>query len=130
MTARQKRKPLTIEQMERINDLSARAAQRVSDRLSQLAILATDANAAKRRARCVCQACEYLNVGRLAGQAFTAWNCRLCREPQPSHPNTAVPALCAGCAEAFELCVECGGDREMRHRRRLTGRRPKKVVNT
>jgi hypothetical protein len=120
-----KRPALTIAQLERINAVSAHNQERVTDRLRALATIATDAYAEARRAMQRCQACEYLNRYTLAGQAFTDWSCQLCKTPQPMHPNTSVPRLCSACAGAYGLCVTCGGDIEMQHRRRIIGRKAK-----
>lgn len=119
---------LTLAELELVNTLTAHNASAIDSELSKLAILASDADVLPRRAARRCRACEYLKRYRLAGQMFTAWSCRLCAEPQPSHHNTAVPRLCMGCAAAYGLCAECGGDIETRHRGRKTGRKPKRVL--
>lgn len=65
-----------------------------------------------------CRHCFYLSGLRVAGQAFTEWECARCGEER-THPNTAVPALCDTCAKETGLCVTCMGDREGRVRRKL-----------
>lgn len=127
--AERKPKPraLTIAELERVNYSTGLNARNLADRVATLVIIATDAEADRRRKENQCAACAYLGRNRISGQAFTSWNCQLCKEPQPSHPNTGVPRLCGGCAEAYGLCVSCGGDLEMRTRGRLTGRRAQKA---
>lgn len=63
-----------------------------------------------------CKFCYYRSG--LAGQAFTNWQCGLC-DYEGQNANTDVPALCIVCAEAHGLCVKCGGDLEMKQRRKL-----------
>ncbi len=126
MNDQPKRPALTIAQLESINAASANGQQRISDELRKLAILATDANAEQRREKRECQHCTYAGRYRLAGQAFTEWSCQVCSEPQEMHPNTAVPRICAGCSAAYGLCVTCGGDLDMKHRGRITGRKAKR----
>ncbi len=36
---------------------------------------------------------------RLAGQAFTAWRCQICRK-KSTHPNTVTPKICEKCSKA------------------------------
>lgn len=124
MAARKKAaRALTIAELETINYSTGNNARSLENKLAQLSILATDAHYVARRAECRCRACEYLGRGRISGQAFTAWKCRICGDDQPMHPNTGVPRLCADCAKTYSLCATCGGDIETRHRGRRTGRK-------
>jgi hypothetical protein len=118
-----KPRALTIAELERVNHITANNSRNLAHEIAKLATLATDANAAHRREAQRCAACEYLKRYRIAGQGFTRWNCQLCATEQPSHPNTAVPRLCSGCAKAYGLCVDCGGDIETEHRGRRTGKK-------
>lgn len=61
----------------------------------------------KRKKDLNCKRCYYSH-GRLAGQAFTDYKCRIC-DKENSHSNTAVPKICPQCSATFNLCVECGG---------------------
>lgn len=74
----------------------------------------------KRLAECMCLACFYLPVRRIACQAFTEWQCLQCHENQPAWPNSAHPRLCKSCADSYGICVECTADLELRPRRKLT----------
>jgi len=121
-----KARALTIAELERINYATGIGARNLLDQLSKLAIIASDAHVEKRREAQNCAPCFYLSRYRLAGQAFTHWNCQLCEAPQPMHHNTAVPRICAGCATTYGLCVCCGGDIETENRGRRTGRKARK----
>lgn len=84
-----------------------------------------DPDRPKRHAKGECPACYY-SGGRMAGQAFTQRQCGLC-DAVILHSNTAVPVLCGPCADKHGLCRNCGGDREMKSRRKpreLGGRAP------
>ncbi len=122
-----KSRALTIAELDWINYATGAAAIAIRNELSKLAVLASDAHVAQRYEAQRCAACEYLRRYRISGQAFTNWNCQLCKEAQPAHHNTGVPRLCSPCASTYGLCVECGGDLETRHRGRMTGRKPKRA---
>ena len=68
--------------------------------------LAADPHKAHRLARHECALCFY--SGRVAGQAFTRYTCRICKQ-EHQHPNTGVPQVCGSCAETHALCGHCGG---------------------
>ncbi len=55
-----------------------------------------------------CKACYYLREPRMAGQAFTPFECANCGDTT-AHPNTNVPRYCATCCADNELCQNCGG---------------------
>jgi hypothetical protein len=114
-------KALTLTELAKINHVSARRAQSLSDYFAKVAIVASDAHAEKRLAARLCLYCFYLERS-LAGQAFTKWSCVLCGEPQPMHHNTNVPRVCQSCADAFDLCVQCSGTRDCRQRSRFDRR--------
>jgi hypothetical protein len=128
--AERKKKPraLTIAELERINHATANGVRSVAREMAKLAILATDARAAERRVRQNCGACEYLSRYTIAGHGFTDWKCQVCATPQPAHPNTAVPRVCPGCAVVYGLCASCGGDMELQHRGRMSGRLARRVI--
>lgn len=83
----------------------------------------TDADRKGREAHQRCRWCHYARRGRLALQAFTEWTCIACDVVQPHHPNSEHPKVCMPCAASLGLCVECGGDVEMRDRRKLERKR-------
>lgn len=55
-----------------------------------------------------CKLCRYLRGGRMSGQAFTDWKCRVCGK-DATHPNTGTPAYCDSCCKTHGLCPTCGG---------------------
>jgi hypothetical protein len=64
-----------------------------------------------------CLTCYYLRRPRVGGSAMTTWWCGLCGTPC-RHGSTAVPKVCPPCSDANHLCRECGGDLDLRDRRR------------
>ncbi len=70
----------------------------------------------KRIGALLCKTCFY-SGGRMAGQAFTEWNCRVCLKDQPDWPNTGTPLACEKCAREHNICKECGADLWLRVRR-------------
>jgi hypothetical protein len=71
--------------------------------------LVDDPRLKNRLARHECKACYY--EVRLAGQAFTRYECQQCSKPAMHH-NTAVPRLCDNCADKGVLCARCGKARD------------------
>lgn len=65
-----------------------------------------------------CKACFYLASPRIAGQASTSRQCGLCDEII-THSNTACPVVCDKCAAEHGLCRNCGGDVNMKVRRKV-----------
>ena len=65
-----------------------------------------------------CKACYYLASPRIAGQAFTQRQCGHCDEIV-THANTACPVVCEKCARDHGLCRSCGGDINMKVRRKI-----------
>lgn len=55
-----------------------------------------------------CKVCYYLREPRMAGQAFTNFECANCGETT-AHHNTNTPRYCATCCADNELCQSCGG---------------------
>lgn len=93
-----------------------RAQQRVRGWLEHAAEVQADGRKAERRARLECVACFY--GGRIGGAAMTSRPCMCCGSRE-LYSSTATDALCRPCATAGDLCKRCGGDREMRVRRRV-----------
>jgi hypothetical protein len=80
--------------------------------------LQEDSDRAKRHAKAECLACFYL-WGRIGGAAITTTQCGRC-ETEITFGNTCVDVLCLECAKRLGLCVHCGGDMELKHRRKRT----------
>jgi hypothetical protein len=77
----------------------------------------TDARREKRERQIVCKSCFYLSGGRIGGSAMTRWWCGICASKQIAG-STATGEVCLSCAKTHNLCTRCGGDLEMRERRR------------
>jgi hypothetical protein len=84
-----------------------------------LAKLDCDHEADKRRQERECLYCFYLHRARMAGQAFTGWECLSCGAGG-MHSNTAVPHYCDVCADKMRICVRCGADQELEDRKLTT----------
>lgn len=66
---------------------------------------------------CECRTCHYIRSGRIGGCAMTAWFCGLCgKESLAGSTNT--PRVCQDCGKKHSICTHCGGDLDMRDRRR------------
>lgn len=76
-----------------------------------------DADREKRLGALECPSCFYIRSSRVGGASMTTWYCGVCAE-EGLHGSTAVPRVCRRCAEKHSLCVQCGGDLNMRERRR------------
>ena len=63
-----------------------------------------DGDKPSRKAVKECRLCYYRGA-RIAGQAFTPWRCKVCKQEFNYH-NTATPRVCTDCA-GDELCVRC-----------------------
>lgn len=92
-----------------------RAQRRVKDWLDHAAEVQADARKAERLAALECKACFY--ASRLGGAAMTYRPCMSCASRE-LYGSTNTDVLCAPCATAGDLCKHCGGDREMRARRK------------
>lgn len=75
----------------------------------------TDARRKERIEAHECKACFY--GSRIGGSAMTSQPCMSCGEAQ-MYGSTNTDALCMTCATAHVLCKHCGGDLEMRTRRK------------
>lgn len=62
-----------------------------------------------------CKACFYSS--RIGGQAMTTRPCMSCGSPE-LYSSTATDKLCLACAQEGNLCKRCGGDIDLRERRR------------
>lgn len=74
-----------------------------------------DPDVALRRADQTCVYCYY--SPRYGGQAMTESKCVVCGD-EICNANTNTDMVCLTCAALHELCRHCGGDIEMRVRRK------------
>ena len=92
-----------------------RAQQRVRAWIEKAEEVAADTSKRERIAALQCKACFY--ASRLGGAAITCRPCMSCGSRE-LYGSTATDVLCAPCATAGDLCKCCGGDRELRARRK------------
>ncbi|MCL4525220.1 MAG: hypothetical protein M1492_01750 [Gammaproteobacteria bacterium] len=77
--------------------------------------LETDPEREQRAQKCLCRMCYY--GSRLGGAAIKSESCMCCGVVQ-TYGSTNTDALCLPCAQEMGLCKHCGGDRELRVKRR------------
>lgn len=106
-----------------VSGLSNRQRERMDSYIARSMAYLTDPNKTKRIESRMCKVCFYSGP-KLAGQAFTEWNCRCCLEIQDKWPNTSHPAVCDECSKKYSLCPECGADTHLRVRRNNTAKIP------
>lgn len=94
---------------------TVRAKSRTDGWLKLADDVANDTRKAERLNRHECKACFY--GGRIGGAAMTTRACMSCGEDQ-LYGSTSTDALCLPCATKHTLCKRCGGDLEMRTRRK------------
>ncbi len=71
-----------------------------------------------RHQRNECPVCYYYGT-RIGGSVITEVECALCGEPMV-FGNTCTDKLCDVCARTNKLCKHCGGDIDVKHRRKRT----------
>lgn len=119
---KRQRRRLTTKDARRVNAISAIKSQRFDAKVQRILRAVTDPDKARRLADRQCLYCFYLPDSRLAGQAFTKWQCRYC-DHEGSHPNTHTPECCSDCSDELGLCVDCGGRLDMQRVDKLRRRR-------
>ena len=63
-----------------------------------------------------CPVCYYVD-SRIGGAAITSKPCQICGKGL-TFGNTCVDYLCEDCAKKYGLCKHCGGDIEMKDRKK------------
>lgn len=94
----------------------------VRDLIAKADEIKTDARKKERVKACECAACFYRSG--IGGAAMTNRPCMSCGKNQ-LYGSTYTDVLCLDCAEMHRLCKHCGGDLEMRVRRKEW---PKSVI--
>lgn len=92
-----------------------RAKARVNEWLKLANAASYDERQTERIKRHECKACYY--GGRVGGSAMTKQSCMCCGKDEV-YSSTDTDTLCMPCAVKHSLCKRCGGDLEMRTRRR------------
>lgn len=54
-----------------------------------------------------CKNCSDKSKYRISGQAFTAYECKIC-EKEYMHHNTRAPSICPECSKDNAVCARCG----------------------
>lgn len=103
---------MSIATMVGATERSKATRQRIIDHARSLE---DDPDRAERRKVSQCVNCYY--GSRIGGQAFTNRDCMSCGAEQ-TYSSTATDVLCMPCAHKHQLCKRCGGDVELRARRR------------
>jgi RNase P subunit RPR2 len=91
------------------------ARKRVDSAIKLANKLEADVDLVPRQQAFKCKACYYFPV--LGGAAMTTRPCGCCGI-DVMYGSTNTDALCVSCAEKHRLCKHCGGDSEMRGRRK------------
>ncbi len=93
------------------------AKHRVKDLKIKIADFDNDPKKSERVEKSLCKHCFYIANAHIGGAMFTSRECGLCKEVQ-TYSSTATQPLCLPCAKENGLCKQCGGDVEMKHRRK------------
>lgn len=98
-----------------IYSATSNAARYIEIYREKVAIFDADEKKVERLEKQQCKVCFYM-AGRLGGAAMTKARCGLCDNVK-MFSSTCVDILCIECAKKNNLCVHCGGDIDMKHRR-------------
>ena len=90
-----------------IDGATANNRERYAGLLARVLKLLTDPDKEKREEFGLCRMCCYAPSSGFAGQAFTKWDCGLCKKPQVPWHNTATPYFCKECGKKAQLCTRC-----------------------
>lgn len=93
-----------------------RAKSAVNTWISLASRVIDDDEKSERLERNLCKACHYAPY-RVGGACIVTRPCMCCGKVE-TYPSTNTDVLCAECAVAGELCKHCGGDINMRVRRK------------
>lgn len=88
----------------------------IKDCLKRAEDILSDANKAARAEKCQCAACFYVR-SRIGGAAMTHRDCGICGKDQ-LYSSTSTDVICMECARTNGLCKHCGGDIDMKPRRK------------
>lgn len=75
-----------------------------------------DPDQQNRQLASMCPVCYY-SESRIGGAAITTRECGIC-ETEMTFGSTSTDELCCECAKRNKLCRQCGGDVDMKHRRK------------
>lgn len=106
------RRPMTVSNLQ---SWTYRTKERMDGLIDLAHKLETDPERDQRLRECLCRMCYY--GSRLGGAAIKSEPCMCCGAVQ-TYGSTNTDALRLTCAQETELCKHCGGDRELRVKRR------------
>lgn len=109
-----KRKPAPFNRIAAVR-ATGNAVSHVSHYVEMAKKLTEDPDKKRRLEYQRCCSCHY--IPRMAGAAMTSQPCACCGKDQ-MNGSTNTAALCPECAKKHKLCMQCGGDIEMREGRR------------
>jgi hypothetical protein len=66
-----------------------------------------DSDKEERVSENICKYCYYIDTDRIAGQAFTKTNCRIC-DKEMVFQTTITDRYCSDCSSNMKLCKYCG----------------------
>lgn len=101
---------------EAINEWTDRAKLHIKCLLEVLENYKKDGHKESRVKSQECKYCYYFRSNIIAGQAFTKYECGICKEIH-THPNTAVPKICKECAKKHNICTRCCADLNLKKRK-------------
>lgn len=93
------------------------ARTQVDNAIARAEMLSTDSERDQRLQAQECKYCWYLTRPRVGGAAITARECSICGTDQ-TFSSTNTDPLCKPCAHENSLCCHCGGDIDMKNRRK------------
>lgn len=96
---------------------TSRAKQYVEDYEKKVHASSNDISKEARLKLSQCKSCFYFFGSRVGGAAITHQDCGICGKDM-IFSNTCTDLICFACAEKNGLCNKCGGDVEMKERRK------------
>jgi len=100
-----------------ISEITLRAKETYSSTLKENLVLITDAYKEDRLKSQGCLVCYYIHGERFGGAAMTHSKCSMCNKSL-TFGTTCVDEVCSDCAALFGLCKICGGDIDMKQRKK------------
>jgi hypothetical protein len=87
-------------------------------RVKSSILFLSDGEKKKRLESVQCKFCFYMRTDRIGGASMTTRPCGIC-DDEMQFGSTCTDKICKKCAKEYDLCKYCGGDLEMRIRRKL-----------
>ena len=81
--------------------------KRVQKQKTKIKNYEEDLEKEKRLKRHLCKYCMYIDIDRIAGQAFTKSACANCGL-EMTFPSTDTDSYCETCAKVLNICSHCG----------------------